>query len=90
MPFGSVAGDSVIAGQPGGGGGAAAITIANASVATHPLASVPRIVNVDVPAVVGVPASTPAAVSVRPAGSAPAVTPKLYGAVPPLPTIVWL
>ena len=35
----------------------------------HPFASVPRMVKVEVPAVVGVPASTPAAVSVMPAGS---------------------
>ncbi len=39
---------------------------------------------------VGVPASTPAAVSVRPAGSVPLVTPKLYGEAPPLPAIVSL
>src|SRR5476649_1127252 len=42
----------------------------------------------DDPAVKGVPANTPAAVSVRPFGNTPLVTPKLYGAVPPLPVIV--
>ena len=52
------------------------------------MASVPRTVNTEVPGVVGVPDSAPAAVSVRPAGSVPMVTPKLYGAVPPLPVIV--
>ena len=36
-----------------------------------------RIVKVDVPALVIVPESTPAAVSVRPAGSAPLVTPNV-------------
>src|SRR5688500_3458438 len=64
--------------------------IVNERCAKHPFASVPRIVKVEVPAVVGVPANWPPAVSVTPAGSAPAVTPKLYGPVPPLPTIVWL
>lgn len=46
--------------------------------AKHPFASVARIVKLDVPALVGVPASTPL------------VTEKVYGAVPPLPTIVWV
>lgn len=62
----------------------------NVSSAKQPFASVRRTVNVEVPLVVGVPESTPADVSVRPAGSTPPVTPKLYGAVPPLPLIVWL
>ena len=64
--------------------------IVNARSAKHPRASVPRMVNVEGPAVVGVPEITPAEVSVRPAGSVPAVTLKVYGAVPPLPVIVWL
>ena len=55
-----------------------------------PVASVPRMVNVKVPGVVGVPESRPAGVRVRPGGSAPAVTLKLNGAVPPLPVSVWL
>ena len=46
-------------------------------------------VNVKVPDVVGVPDSTPAGVSVKPAGSAP-VAVKMYGAVPPLAVIVWV
>jgi len=41
-------------------------------------------VKVDDPAVVGVPDNKPADVSVRPAGSVPAVTLKVYGVVPPL------
>jgi hypothetical protein len=77
-------------GKVGTGGTPLAITIVKATLAKQAFASVPRIVNGDVPAVVGVPASPPAAVRVTPAGSAPAVTPKLYGAVPPLPAIVWL
>ena len=56
----------------------------------HAFASVARMVKVEVPAVVGVPASTPAAVRVMPAGSAPVVTPNLYGAVPPLAVSVVL
>ena len=88
VPLDNVAGSSVIAGHTGGGIGAAAITSASTIVCAQPFASMPRMVNVDEPAVVGVPASTPADVSVSPAGSAPTVTPKLYGAVPPLPVIV--
>ncbi len=88
VPLDNVAGNNVIAGHTGGGTGAAAITSARAIVCAQPFASVPRIVNVDAPDVVGVPASTPADVSVSPAGNAPTVTPKLYGAVPPLPVIV--
>ncbi len=88
VPFGRIVGEIVTAGHTGGGIGAAAITSARAIVCAQPFASVPRIVNVDAPDVVGVPASTPADVSVSPAGNAPTVTPKLYGAVPPLPVIV--
>jgi hypothetical protein len=57
-------------------------------VAVQPFASVARTVNVEVPAVVGVPAINPAAVSVSPGGSAPAVTSNVYGPAPPLPVIV--
>ena len=83
-------GDSVITGHDGGGVGAAATMIVKERLAAvkQPAASVARIVKVEVPAVVGVPESTPAAVRVRPAGSVPTVTPKEYGAVPPLPVKV--
>jgi hypothetical protein len=47
-------------------------------------------VNVNVPAVVGVPEIRPEAASVKPAGNAPPVTVKLYGAAPPLAVSVWL
>ena len=57
--------------------GAAATTSAVAIARKHPFASVPRTVKLEVPTVVGVPASTPALVRVIPAGSAPTVTPKL-------------
>ena len=40
-------------------------------------------------ATVGVPASKPAGVSVRPVGSVPDTTEKLRGAVPPCAPIVW-
>ena len=88
VPSGSVEGASVMAGHSGGGGGAAAITIVYARLAEHPFASVPWIVTGNVPAVAGDPESKPADVRVRPAGSVPAVTAKLNGAVPPLPVIV--
>src|SRR5688572_14048455 len=58
--------------------------------AKQPLASVPRMVTTDVPTVVGVPDRRPEDVNVRPAGSVPFVTAKVYGSVPPLPVIVWL
>ena len=79
----------MIVGHTGGGGGAAAITTVKATLAKQPFASVPRIVNGDVPTAVGVPASTPGGEG-HAGGQRPAVTPKLYGAVPPLPVIVWL
>ncbi len=47
--------------------------------------------NVNVPAAVGAPLSVPLLDSVRPAGRLPATIVKLlYGALPPLPVIVWL
>lgn len=84
MPVGNVAGDSVITGQTAGG----AMIVAYTTLAKHPLASVPRIVVDDVPAVVGVPDTMPAVVSVNPDGSAPAVMVNVYGAVPPAPVMV--
>ena len=51
--------------------------------------SVPLILKLKVPPAVGVPESTPvAALKVTPAGSAPPVRLKVYGAVPPLAEIV--
>jgi hypothetical protein len=70
-----------------------AMAIVNGISAKNPPASVTRMVNVEVPGAVGVPESrpsVPAGVRVTPAGSAPAVTLKLKGAVPPLPVSVWL
>ena len=55
-----------------------------------PLASVAVTVKVEEPAAVGVPLRTPPAESVSHAGSEPAVTAKVYGAVPPLAVRVWL
>ena len=86
VPPGSVAGASVIVGQTGGG--AAAMVIEYEVVATQSFASVARIVNVDGPAVVGVPDRTPVLESVSPAGRVPTVTANAYGVAPPLPTIV--
>ena len=47
-------------------------------------------VKLELPAVVGVPDSTPDDDSVIPPGSVPDDTAKLYGAVPPLAVSVWL
>ena len=47
-------------------------------------------VKLDVPAVVGVPLKTPAALRVNPAGGVPTVTAQLYGGVPPVAANVWL
>jgi hypothetical protein len=46
--------------------------------------SVTSAVNVDVPALAGVPLSTPAELSESPAGSEPALLDQVYGEVPPL------
>jgi hypothetical protein len=52
--------------------------------------SVAVMVNVAVPAAVGVPEKTPAELSMRPLGSVPAVTVQVYGGVPPPAASVWL
>ena len=52
--------------------------------------SVARIVKVKAPSVVGVPERTPAVVRVSPVGSAPLITVKVYGLLPPLAVMVWL
>src|SRR5687767_13798828 len=74
-----------MAGHPAG----ATVTVYERS-PKHPFAAVARTVNVKVPAVVNVPDNTPAGVSVRPAGNAPAVTANVYGAVPPLADKGWV
>jgi hypothetical protein len=61
-----------------------------------PVIGVPAVLSVAVtvignePATVGVPVSAPLGASVRPAGSVPVVTAKVYGAVPPEAVIVVL
>ena len=52
-------------------------------VADWPAVSVTRAVNVDVPAVVGVPAIAPFDARLSPAGGEPADTLHVYGGVPP-------
>ena len=54
------------------------------------LLSLALTVKLKVPPAVGVPLSTPPEERVSPAGSAPAVTVKVYGDAPPLAVIVWL
>jgi hypothetical protein len=71
--------------------GALGIEIVYARLPGQLLASVAVIVKLNWPAVVGVPEMTPVvALSVRPGGSAPLETVKVYGAVPPVAEIVWL
>ena len=56
-----------------------------------PVASVAVMVKEKLPEVVGVPESAPVeAFKLSPGGRLPAVTAKVYGAVPPLAVIVWL
>src|SRR5687768_11950811 len=71
-------------------GTAVMIATVNVRSAKHPFASVTRMVNVELPTVVGVPDNTPVGESVTPAGRTPVVTPKTYGGLPPLATSVWL
>jgi hypothetical protein len=54
------------------------------------LESVTWTVKLDDPAAVGVPESTPAVLSVRPAGNVPTVTFQVNGDVPPVAAKVWL
>lgn len=61
-----------------------------ARVPWKPSPSVARTVKANVPDTDGVPLSTPALLRVTPAGSAPTVTAKVYGAVPPVAVSVWL
>ena len=86
-PGGSVAGLTVMTGQAG----APAITMEYGRLPGQLLASVAVIVKLKVPAAVGVPEMTPVvALSVKPFGSAPIETVKVYGPVPPTAEIVWL
>ena len=67
------------------------MTIVYACTPVQPFASVAVTVNVNVPAVVGVPEMRPLPVlSDSPVGSAPAVMLYVYGPVPPLAVMVWL
>ena len=54
----------------------------NGAVVENPALSVTCTVNVAVPSVVGVPATTPALLNWRPLGHAPAVSAHVYGSVP--------
>ena len=56
----------------------------NEAAPAQPSAPVARTVRVNVPAVVGVPETTPAVLSARPSGSAPALIVNWYGGVPPV------
>ena len=75
-------------GGVGAGAGAtyaAAIEIAKVKFAVTPFAPVTVIVIVDVPAVVGVPLTSPVAGSIlNPAGSVPLETANVFGEVPPV------
>ena len=74
-------------GQPAG----PAITMEYGRLPGQPFASVAVIVKLKVPARVSVPEMTPVlALSVKPFGSAPLETVKVYGAVPPTAETVWL
>ena len=86
-PGGSVAGLTVMNGQMGTTG----ITIEYGLLPGQLLASVALIVKLNWPAVVGVPEMTPVVpLSVKPFGSDPLETVKVYGPVPPVAEIVWL
>ena len=83
--FGAGAGGGVGAGAGAGATYAAAIEIANVSEAVIPLAPVTVMVIVDVPAVVGVPLTSPVAGSIlNPAGRVPLETANVFGEVPPV------
>ena len=56
----------------------------------QPFLSVAVIVNVNVPCLLAVPDNTPLELNPIPVGNVPAVTVKVYGAVPPVAEIVWL
>jgi len=58
------------------------------AISVLPLASVTCVLNVYVPAVVGLPESTPVLLSVSPGGSVPEANAYLYGPVPPLADII--
>src|SRR4051794_32311498 len=60
------------------------MTICSGCVADKFAESVTLTVKLEVPAVVGVPVIVPFVASVSPAGSDPALTDHVYGAVPPL------
>ena len=78
MPLGSD--DVVIV----GGIGAGLMTICSAFVSDRLFASVTLAVKLEVPAVVGVPVIVPVLERDKPAGSVPALTDHVSGAVPPV------
>ena len=67
-----------------------AIVNANAALPVLPLVSVTVTVKLNAPTAVGEPESSPAEESVRPPGSAPAVTVKAGAPAPPLAAMLWL
>ncbi len=73
-----------------GGQTGALITLVYACNPVQPLASVAVIVDVNMPAVVGVPEMVPLMVSDIPGASSPAVMLKVYGACPPLAVMILL
>ena len=74
----------------GAAGRVGSTTMLRALVAVAARASCACTVNVTVPVAVGVPLMTPAALSVSPAGNAPADTDQVYGVLPPVAASVWL
>ena len=76
------AGASVIVGQ--------VMSSVYAALPVQPFASVAVTVKLEDPTAVGVPVRLPSPASVRPAGSEPLVTAKVYGLAPPEAVMVWL
>src|SRR5512140_2942725 len=81
VPAGSVGGESVITGQ--------SMVREYARLPEQPFVSVAVTVKENAPVTVGVPVRPPPEASVRPAGSAPALSAKVYGAELPEAVIVW-
>src|SRR5512140_97058 len=66
------------------------MTSAKSRLPVHPWESVAITVKPEVPAIVGVPESSPPEESVRPTGRLPEAKTKVYGAVPPVAERSWL
>ena len=69
---------------------AAVIVMVNDWLAVALAASTTWMVKLNFPAAVGVPVRLPAALRVRPVGSAPVETDQVNGAVPPVAASAWL